>query len=1193
MQDKIPADIDRDEIGARGENALNTIVVSSLYLIAGIVAYAAVHHFVIAIKPHRNDAQLLFAVMCLLSVLFAVCQVQNLQSDNIADFIRTLRWNLTAVILTLVALPWFIGLYTGKMLRPLMAGLSLLFAVLFFANLMLPYTLQYAHIDRLYTLRLPWGESITRAEGHKGFWSYIAIASVAAEFSYAIYALCAVYRQHRRRADLWMLMAFGLYLLCMGEGILVKWSVIRFFEVGPIGFLATVIVMSVALTSEMQQRLRSSESNFRSLFDNSPTAILAVDSGSLRIVQANDIALEMFGCSPAEILDKSMADLTPADDADSLECREDLDRLSRGLVKRLICEKHFKRRDGSGFIGLASSSTLRDGKGKALRFVHSIIDITERKQAEVALKRESEKNLMLLRNASDGIHILDMAGNVMEVSDSFCAMLGYGRNETIGMNVSQWDVGLQFDQRHHARFETRYRRKDGTLLDVEVSTAPLELDGMPVLFHSARDITKRNRAINALRESEIRFRTIIEQSPIGLALGRDGIIMEANDVFLQMYGYREIGEALGHPLIDHIAPQCRTDVEERVRRRITGEPTESSYETVGLRRNGSEFPVHISVRRVELSDGPLTCAFMIDITERKKAEADLRIAAIAFESHEGILIADSRNVILKVNQSFSSITGYSADEVIGRNPHILSSGLQDADFYAAMWKSLNDAGAWEGEIWNRRKNGEIYAEHLTVTAVKDINGIITNYVAAFTDITESRAAAEKINHLAFYDHLTELPNQKLLLDRLQQALASSSRSGKQGAVLFIDLNDFKSLNDTLGHVTGDALLRQVALRLTACVREGDTVSRFGGDEFVVVLEGLDDEIIEAAEQTEAACSKIFMALNQPYQLAMHEYQCTVSIGATLFRDHLQTIDELLKQADIALYQAKRADRNTLRFFDPKMQEAVDVRTALESELHQSVRNEQFTLHYQVQIDSAGLPIGAEALIRWMHPEKGMVMPSQFIPLAEEIGLILPIGQWVVEAACAQIKAWERDERKRHLALSVNISAKQLHLPDFVDHVSAAIKRYGIDPRLIKLELTESMLLENIEDTISTMSALRKIGLGFSLDDFGTGYSSLQYLKRLPLDQLKIDQSFIRDIVTDGNDQAIVRTIIAMAQSLNLDVIAEGVETEEQRQFLEKIGCTQYQGYFFGKPAKIDEFETALAHFGELKKPILRTSAGPA
>ncbi len=566
-----------------------------------------------------------------------------------------------------------------------------------------------------------------------------------------------------------------------------------------------------------------------------------------------------------------------------------------------------------------------------------------------------------------------------------------------------------------------------------------------------------------------------------------------------------------------------------------------------------------------------------DITDRKLAEAQLRIAATAFESQEGIIVTDADKRILRVNQAFTRITGYSAEEVIGQHPRMLTSEKQDAAFYAEMWERINTKGAWEGEIWSRRKHGKVFPEHLTITAVKSMDGQVTNYVATLTDITVSKAAAEEIERLAFYDPLTKLPNRRLLLDRLQQALASSARSGKEGALLFIDLDNFKMLNDTLGHDVGDMLLQQVAERLVDCVREGDTVARLGGDEFVVMLEDLSTETLEAAAQTEGVANKILVALNQPYTLGQHAYNNTPSIGTTLFNEHKrkQRTDELLKQADIAMYQAKKSGRNTLRFFDPKMQESLSSRVILEKELHDALDKQQLQLHYQIQVDLSGRALGAEALIRWQHPERGMVTPTKFIPLAEETGQILPIGRWVLDTACAQLKVWQQDELTRELVLSVNVSAKQFYQADFVDQVKATVLRHAINPQLLKLELTESMLLEDIEDTIATMSELKELGIQFSLDDFGTGYSSLQYLKRLPLNQLKIDQSFIRDIASDSSDQAIVRTIIAMAQSLELEYIAEGVETEGQRQLLLSNGCSQYQGYLFSKPVPIEQFDALL------------------
>jgi diguanylate cyclase (GGDEF)-like protein/PAS domain S-box-containing protein len=562
-----------------------------------------------------------------------------------------------------------------------------------------------------------------------------------------------------------------------------------------------------------------------------------------------------------------------------------------------------------------------------------------------------------------------------------------------------------------------------------------------------------------------------------------------------------------------------------------------------------------------------------EIAIRKESEHQLRIAATVFESQEGMIVTDANNVILRVNNAFTVITGYAAAEAVGQNPRMLSSGRQDKTFFSEMWKSINNTGTWEGEIWNRRKSGEIYPEHLNITAVKNAHGIITNYVATLTDISMNKAALEEIKNLAFYDPLTHLPNRRLLLDRLNQALATNTRSNNYGALLFLDLDHFKTLNDTLGHDIGDLLLQQVAERLAACVREGDTIARIGGDEFVVLLENLSTQDIEAAAQIEMIGNKIQTSFSQPFRLAAYEHNSTASIGATMFVGHQFKAAELLKQADIAMYEAKHAGRNALRFFDPMMQQVINVRANMERELHNAIEQQQFSLYYQIQVDSAGQVLGAEALIRWHHPERGMISPSLFIPLAEETEMIVPIGQWVLDAACAQLKLWQLATHTKQLTLSINVSAKQFRQAGFVAQVQTTIKTHAINPMLLKMELTEGMLLDNVDNTIATMNALRHIGITFSLDDFGTGYSSLQYLKRLPLYQLKIDQSFVRDIANSVSDQAIVRTIIAMAHTLNLNVIAEGVETEEQRQFLLSACCHTYQGYLFSKPVPIHEFET--------------------
>jgi diguanylate cyclase (GGDEF)-like protein/PAS domain S-box-containing protein len=570
--------------------------------------------------------------------------------------------------------------------------------------------------------------------------------------------------------------------------------------------------------------------------------------------------------------------------------------------------------------------------------------------------------------------------------------------------------------------------------------------------------------------------------------------------------------------------------------------------------------------------------------ESSRAQNSLSISAIAFESKDGLLVTDADKKILRVNHSFTKITGYAEADVIGQVFGMHGSVQRDENLYASIWSDIENVDACESEFSSCRKTGELYPEQVAITKVKDSNGKVTNYVVSITDITASKAATEEIQLLAYYDPLTKLPNRRLLVDRLGHALGASARSGRDGALLFLDLDHFKTLNDSLGHDVGDMLLQEVAKRLKDCVRDGDTVARLGGDEYLVMLVDLSTHAIEAAAQSKLIGERILKALNKPHHFAKNVYQSTASIGIALFSNHDQSIDELLKHADIAMYQAKKFGRNTMRFFDPQMQETIHARVALEGELRKAHKLKQFSLHYQIQVDHLGNALGAEALIRWHHPERGLISPFHFIPLAEETGLILHIGQWVLEAACAQLKAWKKNVLSCDLTISINVSAKQFRQENFVEQVKTTVRRYAVNPGLLKLELTEGILVESVENTITTMNALKEIGIQFSLDDFGTGYSSLQYLKRLPLYQLKIDQSFVRDIVVDSSDKAIVQTIIAMAKSLELEVIAEGVETEEQQNILWEKGCMKYQGYLFGKPIPIEEFNAIL----HLKKPYFQS-----
>jgi len=554
---------------------------------------------------------------------------------------------------------------------------------------------------------------------------------------------------------------------------------------------------------------------------------------------------------------------------------------------------------------------------------------------------------------------------------------------------------------------------------------------------------------------------------------------------------------------------------------------------------------------------------------------DLRVSAIAFETHEAIVITDCHPKILRVNQAFQEITGYTAEEVIGQNPNILRAEKKPFAFYEEMWATIFREGKWSGEMLDKRKNGEIYPKWLTITAVTAPDGTLTHYVGSFFDITERKKAEGEINRLAFFDSLTSLPNRRLLLDRLQHALATSARSGRHGAIMFIDLDNFKVINDTKGHDCGDLLLVEIARRLQSCVREGDTVARLGGDEFVVMLEDLGSQAEHAAAQAEEVGEKIRVAISQPCLVKECKFHSTASVGVNLFIGRETTAETLLKYADIAMYQAKGSGRNAVRFFDPGMQAVLEARMTMESDLRRALAERQFSLYYQAQIDDAGRILGAEALVRWIHPQRGMVSPAQFIPIAEESSLILDIGHWVFETACWQLALWGSDEQKCNLSLAVNVSARQFKLADFVDRVAAVIETHRIDPSRLKLELTESVVLDDLDDIVTKMHALKALGIGLSMDDFGTGYSSLSHLKQLPLDQLKIDRSFVRDIVTDPNDAVMVQTIIDMAHNFRLNVIAEGVESEAQLDFLKRHGCMAYQGYLFSKPVPVEEFEALL------------------
>ncbi|HXE38474.1 MAG TPA: EAL domain-containing protein [Azonexus sp.] len=563
-------------------------------------------------------------------------------------------------------------------------------------------------------------------------------------------------------------------------------------------------------------------------------------------------------------------------------------------------------------------------------------------------------------------------------------------------------------------------------------------------------------------------------------------------------------------------------------------------------------------------------------------ESESRARMIIEASPVPLVMFNGQDEVTFVNKEFVQVIGYTTHDI----PTLElwnSHAYPDPEY--RHWVSEN----WQKNLAEAKRSGKPFAPmeldihcqggsrrtFIVSTAVleKDFSG---SYLLVLYDITERKKAEKQINDLAFYDQLTGLPNRALLLERLKHNLAENKRSGNFGALLLIDLDNFKMLNDTLGHDVGDGLLKQVTQRLTGCLRESDTVARLGGDEFVVILENLGSSKDEAAAQTEAAGKNILAVFDRSYQLNLVVHHCTASIGATLFQGSSIAIDELMKQADLSMYKAKSAGRNRICFFDPALEASVKNRMALQEEMIRALDEQQFVLHYQPQVVGERI-IGTEALLRWQHAERGMISPADFIPIAEETGLILLLGQFVLEAACQQLAVWAKQPAMAHLTVAINVSALQFRQHNFVSQVLTTLENTGANPQRLKLELTESVLVDNVEETIKKMFLLKASGVSFSLDDFGTGYSSLSYLKRLPLDQLKIDQSFVRDILSDPNDAAIAKTVVALAQSLGIGVIAEGVENEAQRDFLANAGCHAYQGYLFSRPLALEKFnEFALA-----------------
>ena len=703
----------------------------------------------------------------------------------------------------------------------------------------------------------------------------------------------------------------------------------------------------------------------------------------------------------------------------------------------------------------------------------------------------------------------------------------------------------------------------------------------------AVDGPTRVEAEAALRVGEALYRASFEQAAVGiLHTSLDGRILECNECFARIVGYTP-QELAGASFQAITPPEDRGKGNTAAVQLLNGAMRTVSFEKRYLRKDGVRTWVMLTISIQHDKEGkPLCFLTMVqDINDRKEAEDRLATAQEALRVSEQRyrtafqlsldcinLSRLSDGMYVECNKAFLDLTGLRREEVIGHTSLELNLWAEPEDRQRMMETMMRQGVCRNLEMQFRRKNGETIWGLVSASLI-ELEGALC-ILSITRDISDAKIAEDKIRHLAFYDSLTDLANRRLLLDRLQQAVVASRRSGRWQALLFIDLDNFKTLNDTVGHDVGDLLLKEAGRRLSDCIRAGDTAARVGGDEFVVILEELSGNAEEAASQARTVAEKVLANLSEPYALAGRACTSTASLGITVFGRGNESTTEILQQADIAMYRAKEDGRAAIRFFEAELQSAVNARAELEDEVRQGIRNREFVLWYQPQVEDGRL-IGAEALLRWNHPQRGILAPAAFIELAEETGMIVPLGLQVLDAACVQLSEWAADASTAHLTVAVNVSARQFREENFVEQVLAALDRTGADPRKLKLEVTESMLVDNLEETIEIMTRLKDHGVQFSLDDFGTGYSSLAYLKRMPLDQLKIDRAFVSDMLEDATSQAIAQAIVSLSRAMCLSLLAEGVETEEQRVKLIELGCHAFQGYLFSPPVPAEQFPLLL------------------
>ena len=944
--------------------------------------------------------------------------------------------------------------------------------------------------------------------------------------------------------------------------------------------LAAVIRINRRLSSEisrriaLEQELRSSEYHYRSLVESLSAVAWEADANDFTYSYVSPHAEDLLGYSLGDWLRPGFwSSIVHPEDALWAKAYCDSETAAgrdHSLDYRVI------RADGHTLWVRDIVSMIEQGQRSVMRGL--MIDISETKRTEHALRLSEQKFASVFQQCPDILLIARHSdGCLLEVNEAFEEQIGLGPNQVIGRTATElglWGVsgsGPSVLERLHLggirNLEMSFRRSNGELFTGLTSAETFDLDGTRALVVAVRDISQLKETQQRLQISEEKFAKAFHASPDGLLLSRqsDGLLLEVNEGFCRLTGYNL------DPRIDQTSLDLGIWVDLNERKLLLSK----------LKKDGfvRDFSCHIrrsdgQIRLCELSARPLPiagadCMLTIarDITERHLMQEKLQLAATVFENTaEGVLITDTDQRISAVNRAFSEITGYSEIEALGQTPRLLASGQHDSAFYVAMWHQLTAEGHWQGEIFNKRKNSELYPSWLTISAVRNSEREITHFVAVFADISSLKHAQAKLDYQAHHDPLTGLPNRALFENRLHAALQCSQVSNRQGAVLFLDLDRFKHINDSLGHPVGDLLLKGIAQRLKEQVRDVDTVARLGGDEFIILLPGL-----HKPSDASAIANKLLACFSAPFQAGEHEFFTSASIGISLYPQDGSDVASLIRNADAAMYRSKAKGRNRVEAYTRDLTAQASVRVALENELRRAIERNELSLCYQpkLSLKTQNL-VGAEALIRWNHPTFGDVSPEHFIHLAEENGTILQLGDWVLEQACRQMHQWQK-RYQPFGPLSINLAGAQMRQPHLAKRIEQLLKTYQLKAGDLQLEITENFIMSQAEEALSVLHQLKQLGVQLAIDDFGTGYSSLSYLKRLPLDILKIDQSFIRGLPDDPHDAAITRAIIALGRSMQLTIIAEGVENQAQQHFLAAEGCEQIQGYIVSLPLPPEEF----------------------